>query len=597
MSKPVFISYARTTNRQHAEALHHELGDLSFFDTSDIETGEQFPEVLVEALLDAKVVVVFIDERYFQRWYCRKELETALKPFEILSTQSVHSQEKQNSTLDGIILALPPNQPGKVMTRLLHNLPPHLGTGNWPMANAIEPLATLIRNRVKTIRHTIGEALDTLEQRVHVRNALLEESALPPPSDVRSVPHYELQGMPVSLRKGFVGRANELWTIHSALSGMNGEPEPAVALFAHGGFGKTRLAAEYVQRYGAAHYQGGLFWINAERGKEGLEEQFFAIVQSIRPNSLSLKELRDTGGKDAVANEMVNALTEASQQGRVLVVVDNVPETQRAPLSTWCPAMAVAAVLATSRRNLALSPEGIQEVTVPPLTLPSSVELLTRQLDRRSMTDKDWRRIAEWVGRFPLALELLNTTLQAGAMTPQQLLKKAVDSKLTTELDAQSAVLKEVIPQGMLRGVTEALQVSYEQLSPEAQKAAHLLAQLASEPIPEILLEALDPALLAPTTRTILRTRSMVMAVVTGSTVPMFGNIHRVLADFLRSQTEETEEEIQILAEALQAIMTPDACRDPNQWALMTACGPTARNSSVAFRILPQNSTGLPSSN
>ena len=93
MSHPVFISYTRTTSRQQAEALHRELGELAFFDTSDIETGEQFPEELVNALLDAKVVVVFIDERYFQRWYCRKELETALKPFEVLSTQPGHSQE------------------------------------------------------------------------------------------------------------------------------------------------------------------------------------------------------------------------------------------------------------------------------------------------------------------------------------------------------------------------------------------------------------------------------------------------------------------------------------------------------------------------
>jgi hypothetical protein len=337
MSHPVFISYARTTSRQHAEALHRELGELSFFDTSDIETGEQFPEVLVDALLDAKVVVIFADERYFQRWYCRKELETALKPFEILSKQSSHTQEKQNSTLDGIILALPPNQPGKVMTRLLHNLPPRLGTANWPMADNTTALATLIRNQVKTIQHSFGEVLDTLEKRVYVRNELLEESALPPPSDLRSVPHSELQGMPVSLRKGFVGRANELWTIHTALSGMDGEPEPAVALFAHGGFGKTRLAAEYVQRYGAAHFPGGLFWINAERGKEGLEEQFYAILQSIRPIIPSLKDLRDTGGQDAVANEMVTAVTEASQQGRVLMVVDNVPEIPPAPLLDLVP--------------------------------------------------------------------------------------------------------------------------------------------------------------------------------------------------------------------------------------------------------------------
>lgn len=327
MTRPVFISYARTTSRRNAEALHRELGELAFFDTSDIEAGEQFPKELVDALLDAKVVVIFIDERYLQRWYCRKELETALKPFEILSTQSGRTQEEQNGSLEGILLALPPNQPGTVTTRLLHNLPPRLGTANWPMADDTQALSRLIRNRVNTYQDTIGAALEKLGQRLPFRNALLEESAIPPPSDLRSIRHFMLQGMPVSLRKGFVGRANELWTIHTALSGMEGELEPAVALFAHGGFGKTRLAAEYVQRYGGAHFPGGLFWINAERGKEGLEEQFYAIAKSIRPNIPSLKDLRDTGGQNAVAKELANAVIKASRQGQVLIVVDNVPET------------------------------------------------------------------------------------------------------------------------------------------------------------------------------------------------------------------------------------------------------------------------------
>ncbi|MEO8326006.1 MAG: toll/interleukin-1 receptor domain-containing protein [Nitrospirota bacterium] len=591
MSHPVFISYARSTSRQHAEALYRELEELAFFDTSDIETGEQFPEVLVDALLDAKVVVVFVDERYFQRWYCRKELETALKPFEILSTQSGHSHEMQSNTLDGIILALPPDQPGSVTGRLLHNLPPRIGTANWPMADDTGALATLIRNRVNTTQYTIGESLETLKQRAKVRNALLEESALPPPSDLKSVRHA-LQGMPVSLRKGFVGRANELWTTHTALSGYEGEPEPAVALFAHGGFGKTRLAAEYVQRYGSVHFPGGLFWINAERGKEGLEEQFYAILQAIKPNIPSLKDLRDSGVPEAVATAMVNAVTEASRQGRVLIVVDNVPETQPAPLSTWCPAMGTAAVLATSRRNLALSPQGIKEVTVPPLTLTASIELLTRQIDRRTLPNEDWGRIAEeWVGRFPLALELLNTTLQAGAMTPQQLLRKAMDSKPTAELDAQMEVLQEAVPQGMLRGVTEALQISYEQLSPAAQKAAHLLAQLGPAPIPESLIAVFPSDLLSPAVRTMLRTRSIVMPV-TGSTVPMFGTMHRVLADFLRSQSGGTEEDIQLLSESLQTLMTPEACRDPNQWAMMIACAPHAEKLFTVLQDLAPEQYG-----
>lgn len=130
MSRPVFISYARSTSRQHGEALYRELGTLSFFDTSDIETGEQSSQELADALLDAKVVIIFAAERYFQRWYCGKVLKTALKSFEILSTQSGQSQEKQNGSLEGIVLALPPDQPGSVMARLLYNFPPHIGTPN-----------------------------------------------------------------------------------------------------------------------------------------------------------------------------------------------------------------------------------------------------------------------------------------------------------------------------------------------------------------------------------------------------------------------------------------------------------------------------------
>jgi hypothetical protein len=78
---PVFISYARNTSAALAEALHRELGGdtgLAFLDTSDIETLQKFPAEISDALLAAKVVVVFADETYFTRWYCLREFETAL---------------------------------------------------------------------------------------------------------------------------------------------------------------------------------------------------------------------------------------------------------------------------------------------------------------------------------------------------------------------------------------------------------------------------------------------------------------------------------------------------------------------------------------
>src|SRR5256885_3203450 len=78
--KSVFISYARRASATHAWALHRTLGDDSFLDESDIELGARFPEVLIDALLGSRVVVVFADETYFRRWYCLWELRTALGP-------------------------------------------------------------------------------------------------------------------------------------------------------------------------------------------------------------------------------------------------------------------------------------------------------------------------------------------------------------------------------------------------------------------------------------------------------------------------------------------------------------------------------------
>ena len=56
----------------------------------------------------------------------------------------------------------------------------------------------------------------------------------------------------------------------------------------------------------------------------------------------------------------------------------------------------------------------------------------------------------------------------------------------------------------------------------------------------------------------------------------MFGTMHRVLADFLKNQPCDAQPDTHIIAEAILETMRPQDCRDPNQWALMTACVPHA---------------------
>ena len=87
VAHPVFISYARATSRDDAEALHQAFGGAegqAFLDRTDLEAGEAIPPGLVDALFSAKIVVVFGEPRYFSRWYCLREFHATLAAFNAL---------------------------------------------------------------------------------------------------------------------------------------------------------------------------------------------------------------------------------------------------------------------------------------------------------------------------------------------------------------------------------------------------------------------------------------------------------------------------------------------------------------------------------
>ena len=45
-----------------------------------------------------------------------------------------------------------------------------------------------------------------------------------------------------------------------------------------GGFARPALAREYVWRFGATYYPGGVFWLDAEQDEEGLIRQFHGMI-------------------------------------------------------------------------------------------------------------------------------------------------------------------------------------------------------------------------------------------------------------------------------------------------------------------------------
>jgi hypothetical protein len=110
-------------------------------------------------------------------------IKITLKPFEIVLKQTTYSKTDLHRALEGLALALPPKQIWSKINHWLHHLPTRVWTIKRPMADHPRVFPELVRQRLDTVQHTMGEQLDRPNQRKIVRKELLNESALPPPTD------------------------------------------------------------------------------------------------------------------------------------------------------------------------------------------------------------------------------------------------------------------------------------------------------------------------------------------------------------------------------------------------------------------------------
>jgi hypothetical protein len=274
----VFISYARSTSKDAARALEAKLGDTAFLDEREIELGDPFPLAIFKALLDSRVVVVFVDAVYFERWFCRREWQIAVRPF------LRPPDGTARSALEHVVVVLA----STVTNRELDHLPPELRTGNWPSTNQPEPLAMLVERKLEACPRTLGERIAGLPdgEGESILHELQDLVTKPEPLNLGSgsLPVYP-PTLPASLGDAFVGRADELARIHQVLVTTRGTAASAAltgSIEGFGGMGKTRLALEYVYRYGPRHFPGGIFWVDADRPIEALSEQFHGILRAIQ---------------------------------------------------------------------------------------------------------------------------------------------------------------------------------------------------------------------------------------------------------------------------------------------------------------------------
>jgi tetratricopeptide (TPR) repeat protein len=470
--------------------------------------------------------------------------------------------------------------PPRGVDPMMERFPPLVQGRNWPAVDDIDAIAALVEAELAANPPTLRQRYASVADADAARSFLLEATRLPPPLRIGKVPFVPQVGLAPTIGDAFVGRADDLWRIHDLLWTERGDPATAAGLTgsieAIGGFGKTRLALEYLYRFGPRHFKGGLFWINAESDPE---LQLYDVLQSLNPSAPAIEHVRQ--GSGGVPGSVARAIRSRPDDAPTpLFIIDNVPEPQPAqppkPLDTWCPVLGEVPVLTTSRTQVALGARGsVIALPIDTLDPASAVELLTTELRRDQLDDAEWKHIAEWVGHLPLALEVLNRLLRSGEITPRALLNLSHEQRPSAAVDAAMESIRHVVPEGALRGITEAFSASYNLLSPDEQYAARLIAWMAPAPIPTFVIDALGPEVFAPGTRAKLRNRSFVTDVRDGSGA-FWGAMHRILADFLRAQSEAPDEETKVVSSLLTRLMEGAEGQGATGSALVRECAPLA---------------------
>lgn len=540
MSHDVFISFAHASALPEARALREALeatGVHVFLDERSIPPGSEFPTDIADALLKSRLILVLMDENYFQRPWCVYEFQVAIAPYRTAATPTI-------SELDHIIIAMPV---GRSAEKVVPHLPPPLAQRSWPRSDQTVELVELITERLSTITIPIETRLEGINDEAVIN--LRKGGAVPQAARLGSIPSY-FQELPTSQKDRFVGRVEEVWRIfHILQTNRNEGGFASCALRGAGGVGKTQLAAEYVWRYGPRYYPGGLVWINADSDESTRNDQFRGVIKTFAPN------LKVTGN---LVGDLEEVMRVRAAQQPILWVVDNMPEPSKdsppRSIEYWCPVRHYVTLLCTSRHTVS----GVEVMLqINELSVAAAVELLTKpEVQRAWLTDTQWETIAKWVGCLPLALHILHTSLSEGFISADEILARSQGSEPAPALDAEVEALHEEIAEDYVRGVAEAFHVSYQLLTnyPALRDAAHWLTRMSPIAIEEGSLKKLIPARLLGR----LASRGWIQTASTGSGLSRQWSMHRVIASYLRSQSPDPDRELATLANWLMQVYRSD---------------------------------------
>ena len=274
------------------------------------------------------------------------------------------------------------------------------------------------------------------------------------------IPH----NLPYSGATEFVGREEDLKQLHEQL--QQGNTVAISAISGMGGIGKTELALQYALKHLSSQtYSGGICWLRA-REDIGTQLVSFARLDNLEPpEELGLLE-------------QVRWCWRHWREGQVLVILDDVQDYQS--LKPFLPPSELRFKQVLTTRQTLGSPVRNFEIQV--LTEDAALNLL-----RAIVTDgrieqqlEEAKALCAWLGYLPLGLELVGRYL---ARKPDVSLVKLLKRLEEKRLDAKA--LKDAEP-GMTAplGVAAAFELSWQELTQEAQELAAFLSLFALAEIP-----------------------------------------------------------------------------------------------------------------
>ncbi|KUL42406.1 FxSxx-COOH system tetratricopeptide repeat protein [Actinoplanes awajinensis] len=267
---------------------------------------------------------------------------------------------------------------------------------------------------------------------------------------------------------GFTGRDATLESLREQLNASTAQTGPVV-LQGIGGVGKTQIAIEYVHRFNADY--DIVWWISAD--------QPALVVTALADLARELGlPIAGSGRADEEAAAVLEALRLGSPSSNWIVIFDNTEDPEQ-----------IRRFLPTGAGDVVVTTPG-QEWSRTAWTLDINVfdrsesrALLTRRVKGLSGADAD--EIAGKLGDLPLAVEQAAAWLATTGMSARRYLD-LLDEQLPR-------ILNEPPPPGYRHPAAETWRLSQgrlRQANPAAAYLVELLAVLAPEPIPTILLDS-----------------------------------------------------------------------------------------------------------